>query len=102
MTNTVNAVANARYSASWLCDAERHECFGGTVGGGRESVGADADPGQECDERDVLPRFGRKRIARRAEERVAQPAFTPGRHVMVTGALANELVPRADAVRHKV
>ena len=56
--------------------AERHERFGGAVRRGGQAVGADADPGEECGERDVLARLGRHRVAWRPEDHVAQFLLT--------------------------
>ncbi len=59
---------------------ERDERLGRAVRGGRQAVGADADPREKCGERDVLARLGCQRIAGRSEQAVPQAAFVCGDH----------------------
>ena len=48
--------------------AEREKCFLGTVAGGRQAVGAQADPREKGHQRDVLARLAAERIERFAEQ----------------------------------
>ena len=54
--------------------AERKETELGAVGGGREAVRTQSDPGEECDQRDVAARLRIHRITRRTEEKITDAA----------------------------
>jgi hypothetical protein len=53
--------------------AERAERLVRTVRRRRQAVGAEADPGEEGDERELVERLGIARVLRGTEEELAEP-----------------------------
>ena len=54
MMKTVSAVASARKTASPVCSPSCAERLVGAVGARRQPVGAEADPGEERDQRELV------------------------------------------------
>ncbi len=53
---------------------EREKRLLGPVAGGRETIGPETDPGEECDQRDVVEDAGIADVLRRPEQHLAEPA----------------------------